>query len=452
MKRKDWIRFLVIIAVILVSLWFLYPPGEKIKLGLDLQGGSELLLQADIPPGTKPEDVNDIMDRVVTIINNRVNQYGMTNPVITRQGTNRVLVQLPGTRNIEEARRLVGQTALLEFRKVIEVGEKGETLTPTSVFQEILYDREGRPHLVEREPLLTGAALADARVRTRTTPVRGKGPLYIELTFNSEGAKIFRDVINQLNVHDQLAIVLDNVVYSAPEVTQNIKDAAASSPRLRNAVIEGNFTMEEARTLAIVLRAGALPVNVEIVQETSVGPTLGRDSIRRGIISIFTGFVLVMIYMFLRYRWLGIVGNSALLLNMIIMFGALGLFKATLTLDGIAGIILTIGMTVDANVIIFERIREELRLGRAASIALKNGFQKSLSAIIDANATTLAVALILLVMGTGPVKGFAVTLTIGIIGSMFCALFFSRFLLDTTGLIERVHVRMPQERPAKAGA
>ncbi len=453
MRRNYWIRFAVIIAVILVSLWFLYPPGERIKLGLDLQGGSELLLQADIPPGTDPQEVNDIMDRVITIINNRVNQYGMTNPVITRQGTNRVLVQLPGTRDIEEARQLVGRTALLEFRKVIEAGEKGDTLTPTSIFQEVLYDREGRPYLVEREPLLTGAALADARVRTRTTPVRGKGPLYIALTFNSEGAKIFRDVINQLEVHDRLAIVLDRVIYSAPEVTESIKEAAATSPRLREAVIEGNFTLEEARTLAIVLRAGALPVNVEIVQETSVGPTLGRDSIRRGIISILTGFVLVMIYMFLRYRWLGLVGNSALLLNMIIMFGALGLFKATLTLDGIAGIILTIGMTVDANVIIFERIREELRLGRVANIALRNGFQKSLSAIIDANATTLAVALILLVMGTGPVKGFAVTLTIGIIGSMFCALFFSRFFLDTTGLIERVHVRpVPQEKPAKAGA
>jgi len=450
MKRNDWLRFLTILVVIVAAVIFVFLPSFSgsskrlinINLGLDLQGGSELTLQAQIPQGTTPQKASDIIDRVITILNNRVNQYGMTNPVIRRAGTDRVVIELPGTKNTAEARQLIGRTALLEFLKVDEAGTKGDVLEPSSLSEEVLYDRDQNPYIVEREPLLTGAALSDARVRTRTTPAQGQGPLYISLSFNAQGAKRFRDVINQLNVHDRLAIVLDNTIYSAPEITQSIKGAAASSPSLRGASIEGRFTADEARLLAIVLRAGSLPVEVKIIQENTVGPSLGKDSIRRGVLSIIIGFILVIIYMFLRYRWLGLVGNLALILNMFIVFGGLAAFHATLTLDGIAGIILTIGMTVDANVIIFERIKEELRAGKSSSPAVKAGFQKSLSAIFDANLTTLAVAFILLLMGTGPVKGFAVTLSIGIIGSLFCALFFSKFLLDTTGLAQRVAVEI----------
>ncbi len=453
MKRNDWLRFLAILAVMVAAVIFIFLPsfsGSKekalnINLGLDLQGGSRLTLEAQIPEGASMQESGDIIDRVITILNNRVNQYGMTNPAIRRAGTNRVVVELPGTKEITEARQLIGRTALLEFRKVIDAGKKGDILEPTSLSEEVLYDREGNPYLVEREPMLTGAVLNDARVRTRTTPAQGQGPLYIELSFNSEGAKIFRDVINRLDVRDRLAIVLDNTIYSAPEISQGIKDEAARTSSIRNAEITGRFPTDEARLLAIVLRAGALPVEVDIVQESSIGPSLGKDSIQRGIISIITGVILVIIYMFLRYRWLGLVGNLALVLNMFIMFGALAAFKATLTLDGIAGIILTIGMTVDANVIIFERIKEEFRAGKSSGPAVKGGFQKSLSAIFDASLTTLAVAFILLLMGTGPVKGFAVTLSIGIIGSLFCALFFSRFLLDTTGLTQRVEVTVKPE-------
>jgi preprotein translocase subunit SecD len=453
MKRNDWLRFLTILVVLIASVIFIFLPSFtgsakrmiNINLGLDLQGGSRLTLEAQIPEGMSMQEAGDIIDRIITILNNRVNQYGMTNPVIRRAGTKRVVVELPGTKDIAEARKLIGRTALLEFRKVVEAGTKGDILEPTSLSEEVLYDREGNPYIVEREPLLTGAALSDARVRTRTTPAQGQGPLYITLSFNSEGAKRFRDVINQLNVDDRLAIVLDNTIYSAPRITESIKNAAATQSTLKSAEITGRFTTDEARLLAIVLRAGALPVEVKIIQENSIGPSLGKDSIRRGIISIVTGFILVIIYMFLRYRWLGLVGNLALILNMFIVFGALAAFKATLTLDGIAGIILTIGMTVDANVIIFERIKEELRAGKSSGPAVKAGFQKSLSAILDASLTTLAVAFILLLMGTGPVKGFAVTLSIGVIGSMFCALFFSKFLLDTTGLTQRVEVRIRPE-------
>jgi preprotein translocase subunit SecD len=452
-RRNDWLRLLLILAVIIAAVIFLFLPsfsgaGERlvnINLGLDLQGGSQLTLEAQIPEGTSLQDTSDIIDRIITILNNRVDQYGMTNPVIRRAGTKRIVVELPGTRDIAQARQLIGRTALLEFRRVVEEGKKGEVLTPTSLNEEVLTDRDRNPYVVEREPLLTGAALSNAVVRTRSTPQPGQGPLFIELSFNTEGARLFRDVINRLTTQDRLAIILDNTIYSAPYITENIKEAAATSPSLREAVIEGRFTADEARLLAIVLRAGSLPVEVEIVQESSVGPSLGEDSIRRGMISLITGFVLVMLYMFLRYRLsLGLVGNLALLLNMVIVFGGLAAFRATLTLDGIAGIILTIGMSVDANVIIFERIKEELRAGKLSGPAVKGGFMKSFSAILDANVTTLAVAFILLLMGTGPVKGFAVTLSIGVVGSMFCALFFSRFLLETTGLAERVGVPLEQ--------
>jgi preprotein translocase subunit SecD len=453
MKRANLWRFLLILAVVLAACLFLFFPAltgsakrlVNINLGLDLLGGSQLTLEAQIPEGTSLQEANDILERIVTILNNRVDQYGMTNPVIRRAGTKRIVVELPGTRDISEARQLIGRTALLEFRKVLEAGKKGDILTPTSLNEEVLFDRDGNPYLVEREPMLTGAALSNAQVRTRSTPAAGQGPLFISLEFNTEGARIFRDVINQLKVNDRLAIVLDNTIYSAPSVTENIKQAASTSPTLKEAVIEGRFTAEEARLLAIVLRAGALPVDVEIVQESSIGPTLGEDSIRRGMMSMIIGFILVIIYMFLRYRWLGVVGNAALLLNMILVFGALAAFRATLTLDGFAGIILTIGMSVDGNVIIFERIKEELRAGKGIGPAVKAGFQKSYSAILDSNITTIATALVLLLMGTGPVKGFAITLVIGVAGSMFCAIFFSRFLLDTTGIAERAALALKPE-------
>jgi preprotein translocase subunit SecD len=453
MKRANLWRFLLILAVVLAACLFLFFPAltgsakrlVNINLGLDLLGGSQLTLEAQIPEGTSLQEANDILERIVTILNNRVDQYGMTNPVIRRAGTKRIVVELPGTRDISEARQLIGRTALLEFRKVLEAGKKGDILTPTSLNEEVLFDRDGNPYLVEREPMLTGAALSNAQVRTRSTPAAGQGPLFISLEFNTEGARIFRDVINQLKAGDRLAIVLDNTIYSAPSVTENIKQAASTSPTLKEAVIEGRFTAEEARLLAIVLRAGALPVDVEIVQESSIGPTLGEDSIRRGMMSMIIGFILVIIYMFLRYRWLGVVGNAALLLNMILVFGALAAFRATLTLDGFAGIILTIGMSVDGNVIIFERIKEELRAGKGIGPAVKAGFQKSYSAILDSNITTIATALVLLLMGTGPVKGFAITLVIGVAGSMFCAIFFSRFLLDTTGIAERAALALKPE-------
>ena len=254
------------------------------------------------------------------------------------------------------------------------------------------------------------------------------------------------DALRQLAIDDRLAIVLDGTIYSAPRITESIKQAAAQGWRQvkDSTTITGQFTKEEATRIAIVLRAGALPVEIKVVEENTIGPTLGSDSIRAGMITIVTGFVLILLYMPIYYRVLGIVTDVALVLNMLIVFATLVLFRATLTLPGIAGIILTIGMTVDANVIIFERIKEERRTGRSTLAAVRAGFEKSLSALIDANVTTLLTAVILLLVGTGPIKGFAVTLGIGVVGSLFCALVASRLLLEKAGFAEHIPVKVTQ--------
>ncbi|MFQ5795791.1 MAG: protein translocase subunit SecD [Candidatus Bipolaricaulia bacterium] len=440
-ERENWIKLGIIVAVVVVALYFLYPIDESIRLGLDLQGGVRLLLEAQVV-GANVDQRREILDRVVTILNNRVDQFGLTEPTITRAGTDRVLVELPGTENPEEARRLIGRTALLEFKRVVRVGGLGEELIPEQLGQQVLRDRDGNVYLVDEEPVLTGAALSDARVRIDQ---QSPDPIYIALTFNRDGAEQFTRAINRLQVNEQLAIVLDGVIQSAPFISQGIKDAARSG-RVDQARIEGRYTVEEGRSLAIVLRAGALPVDVTILQEESVGPTLGADSVRRGVISITAGFILILIYMVIRYRWLGLVANLALLLNMLIIFGALAGFRATLTLPGIAGVILTIGISVDANVIIFERIKEERRAGKSPRASIRGGFQKSLSAVLDANITTLAAASILLLLGTGPIRGFAITLGIGILGSLFAALFVTRFILITTGLTPQLPAKVTEQK------
>jgi len=450
MTRNDWIRLGSVLLILFGALAILYPfwPLNKvIPLGLDLQGGVRLVLQAQGTENMDAKERDDTINRIITILNNRVDQYGMANAEIKRLGTNRVLVNLPGTKDPREARQLIGQTAMLEFKKVIQAGTSpNEDLVPTSPDQEVLRDRNGIPYIVESTPLLTGAALADARVHT-SQAIQTAGQLYIALTFNKEGAQQFVNALKRLKVDDRLAIVLDNVIYSAPRITESIKSAAAQGWRAvkDSTTIQGKFTKDEATRIAIVLRAGALPVAVKVVEENTVGPTLGSDSIRRGMISIVTGFILVILYMPIYYRLFGFVADIALLLNMIIVFAALALFHATLTLPGIAGIILTIGTTVDGNVIIFERIKEERRAGKSPLAAVRGGFEKSLSTIVDANVTTLLTALILLLVGTGPIKGFAITLGIGVVGSMYCALVVSRLLIEKAGFANYIPVRVTAE-------
>jgi preprotein translocase subunit SecD len=449
--RSDWLRVGLVIAVAVAALIFVYPfwpLDEVVQLGLDLQGGVRMVLEPEGIAEMSEETKNDVLAQIIAILDNRVNQYGLANPEIRVFGGDRILVNLPGTTDPEDARRLIGQTAMLEFRRVIKAGDSAlDELIPTSSSQEIFRNRDGIPYIVDREILLTGAALADANVGA-STALQASSRFYIQLEFTEEGAKRFASIMAQMDVNELLAIILDGTVYSAPAISESIKTAAAQGWRNivdSTTISGGSIDQEEAKILAIALRAGALPVGISIAEETTVGPSLGADSIRRGVMTIVIGFVIILIYMFAFYRVLGFVGNIALILNMLIVFAALSVFGAVLTLPGIAGIILTIGMTVDANVIIFERVKEERRTGKSPLAAVRAGFEKSMSTLFDANITTLITAVILLLLGTGPIRGFAVTLGIGVLGSLFCALVASRFLMEKTGFASFIPVKVVGE-------
>ena len=368
------------------------------------------------------------VDQSLETIRNRVDQFGVSEPEIIPQGKDRILIQLPGVKDPQRAINLIGKTALLEFKLLDEEHSVDDALNrgnipPGSI---VLYGskidpntqrRIKVPYLLKKKTLLTGDALEDARVQISNR----FGEPYVGLKFDSQGARDF-DRITAQNVNKRLAIVLDEVVHSAPVIQERISGGQAQ--------ITGTFTMEEARDLAIVLRAGALPAPVIILEQRTVGPSLGQDSIDKGLLSIIVGSILVILFMVAYYRLSGFIANLALIMNIIIIMGALAAFKATLTLPGIAGIVLTIGMAVDANVLIFERIREEARLGKSPSASIDSGYAKALITIVDANITTLIAALVLFQFGTGPVKGFAVTLSIGIISSMFTAIFVTRIVYD----------------------
>ncbi|MFP3953075.1 MAG: protein translocase subunit SecD [Candidatus Acetothermia bacterium] len=437
-RQNKLIKAGLIVVVLGLVLFFLYPYfpiDDVINLGLDLKGGTRIVLQAEGIDDMSGEERSKTIDRIVTILNNRVNQYGLTEPTIRPLGDKRVEVELPGTTDPEVARRLIGRTALLEFQKVVKSGSPGGSLSQTNQSQEVIPGREGDegesiPYLVQKTPLMTGKILKDATVKTSQDP---QNPIFVSLEFNSEGATTFAEVIKGLEPNqDRIAIVLDGVVQSAPVISQSIWDTAQNSNSIGRATIEGDFTADEAKRLAVVLRAGALPVEVNVLEQRTVGPSLGQDAIHAGVLTILVGFILVLLFMLLRYRWLGIVADIVLIFNMLIMFAALSMFEATLTLPGIAGVILTIGISVDANIIIFERIKEAVASGKTGTASIRDGFNKSLSTVVDANLTTLATAIILMYFGTGPVRGFAITLAIGIVGSLFCALVVSRFFLEET--------------------
>jgi len=439
MTRNDWIRFGVVLLVAIGALYLVYPfwpLQDVVQLGLDLQGGVRMVLEADLDEGMSADLRNETIDRLMTIIDNRINQYGLTNTEVRKFGGDRILVNLPGATDPGEARKLIGQTALLEFRRVVQAGTSPlDDLMPASSAQELLRDRDGVPFIVETDILLTGAALSNASVQASAS-LTTVGQYQISLQFNQEGAQQFAKIMIQVGAGERLAIILDNTVYSAPVIQESIVQVARNQGWRGvqdGSSISGITDSNEAKILAIALRAGALPVAVRIAEESTVGPTLGSDSIRRGMMTIVIGFVLILVYMIVFYRVLGTVANAALILNMLIVFGALVLFRAVLTLPGIAGIILTIGMTVDANVIVFERIKEERRTGKSPLAAVRSGFEKSLSTLLDANITTLITAVILLLLGTGPIRGFAITLGIGVVGSLFCALVATRLLLEKAG-------------------
>lgn len=366
-------------------------------------------------------------EQALETIRNRIDEFGVSEPDIRIQGENRILVQLPGVTDTQRAKDLIGRTARLNFQLVDETGDVATALKGTPPPGDmILYQIKENPQtgqisktpfLIKKQVLLDGSSLTDARVMIDS---QFNEP-YVGIEFDRKGARLFERITGE-NIKKRLAIVLDKTVYSAPVIQDRIAGGKAR--------ITGNFTTEEARDLAIALRAGALPAPVKILEERTVGPTLGADSIRTGIISMIVGGLLVILFMAFYYKGSGLIADFALVLNIILIGGGLAAFQATLTLPGIAGIILTIGMAVDANVIIFERIREELFSGKTPAAAVKAGFDRAALTVLDANVTTLIVAVVLFQFGTGPIKGFAVTLGLGIVASLFTALVLSKSCFD----------------------
>jgi preprotein translocase subunit SecD len=349
------------------------------------------------------------------IIRRRIDEVGTREPTIQRQGADRILIQVPGLGSASELKDIIGTTAQLTFQPV--VGRAASADENAGPGQEILpsLDEEGVYYILEEAPVVTGEELVDAQ-----PSFDQNGRPAVTFRFNPSGARKFGDYTAE-NIGSPFAIVLDDEVISAPVIQSHIPGGSG--------IITGNFSVEESTQLAVLLRAGALPAGLDFLEERTIGPELGADSIQAGKIACIVAFVLVLGFMALTYGLFGIFANLALLVNVGLIFGLLSAIGATLTLPGIAGIVLTIGMAVDANVLVFERIREELKTARGPARAIELGYERALSAIVDANITTFIVAVILFVMGSGPVRGFSVTLGIGIVTSVFTAIWVTRLFI-----------------------
>ncbi len=367
------------------------------------------------------------VDQSIEVLRNRIDEFGVSEPLIQRQGDKKIVVQLPGLEDPDEALNLIGKTAVLSFH-LLDYNVSSEAIATGT--QAVPFDDIVLPYRVtdpttgevisnsvtmvlKKEPVLTGSYLMDAEVMVSPQDNRP----YVSIKFDPTGAKIFEEITRN-NLQKNLAIVLDGTIYSAPTIKSVISGGDAS--------ISGNFTFKEANNLAIVLKAGSLPAPVSVAENRTVGASLGDDSIKNGVTASIIGFILIVLFIGIYYRLSGIVANIALILNLLLILAVLAQFKATLTLPGIAGIMLTLGMAVDANVLIFERIREELRKGRTVINAIDIGYSKALTAIIDSNLTSLIAAVVLFQFGTGPIKGFAITLSVGLLASMFTAIFVTR--------------------------
>ncbi|NLM94603.1 MAG: protein translocase subunit SecD [Firmicutes bacterium] len=382
MGRGRSVRLVVILILLLAAGGVLYT--RPINLGLDLQGGIHVVLEGVETPELPLTE--DAMNRALAVIDRRVNALGVTEPVLQRLGDRRIIVELPGVEDQEQAIGVIGKTAVLEFKD------------PTG------------------ETVLTGADLANAALGRDHM-----GRPAVDVEFTAAGAKKFADVTTKWVGH-QMPILLDNKVISSPVIQTPITEGKGQ--------ITGGFTTESASELVILLRAGSLPVPLEVVEIRNVGPILGQESIDRSLRAGIIGIIGVVLFMLAYYRLPGGIANLALAIYVVLVLAELALVRATLTLPGIAGIILSIGMAVDANVIIFERIKEEVAAGKRARAAVRAGFGRALATVLDANITTLITALVLFNFGTGPIKGFAVTLSLGILTSMFTAIVVTRVFLD----------------------
>lgn len=452
------IRWAIILIVLFGSLALLYPsydwysktPAERAKmeasgerpkrilnLGLDLRGGSSLLLELDVSKLDAKETLNDAMQRAIEIIRNRIDQYGVGEIPITRQGEKWISVQLPGIANPQQAEALIGKTAMLEFRIVKDTPEAQEAVNKINELENpftaegalseeaqklvpadtvVMKDKEGYVMALSASAPVTGADLEDARV----SPSGEYGYPEVNFKFNTEGGKKFGNLTGN-NIDKRLAIVLDNTVQSAPNIQSRIS---------RDGRITGRFTMEEARQLAIILRAGALPAPVNIIEKRVIGPGLGEDSIRSGVKASLLGFIFIVLFMSIYYRFSGVISSVALGLNLVFLLALMAYFSATLTLPGIAGIILSLAMAVDANVLILERMREEHLKGQPLPMVIKEGYDKAWSAIFDSNLTTWIASLLLFQFGSGPVKGFALTLTLGLLVGVFTSVYVTRSIYE----------------------
>ncbi|MBP3513088.1 MAG: protein translocase subunit SecD [Elusimicrobiaceae bacterium] len=459
MSNKLAVKWGLIIAILLGSLYLIYPnykwyskplteretldalgerPKRMLNLGLDLRGGSSLLLELEVSKLSAKEPLNEAMARAIEIIRNRIDQYGVAETSITKQGDKWIMVQLPGVSNPQRAEELIGKTAMLEFRivkndtsvaqKAIEKLESLDkpfddngNLVPevaklVPAGYQIMRNKEGGYSIVTDTAPVTGADLENARV----VMMGENGYPEVSFEFNAEGSKKFGQLTGA-NIGKNLAIVLDNTVQSAPTIQARIT---------KQGRISGTFSAEEARALAIVLKAGALPAPVKVIEKKTIGPTLGEDSIKSGLSASFYALVIILAFMLVYYKAAGFIADIALLLNFVFTVAIMSYFSATLTLPGIAGMILSLAMAIDANVLIIERMREEKLLGKPVYEIINLGYDKAWSAIFDSNITTIIVGACLLQFGTGPVKGFAVTLIIGLLVSLFTAVFVTRAIYE----------------------
>jgi protein-export membrane protein SecD len=397
-------------------------PRSKITLGLDLKGGIDLVYQVDLNSIQENDSIADAVKRSVEIIRNRIDMYGIAEPSIKAQEGNRIRIQLPGVKDPERVKQLIQNTAMLQFHMVIDQALTAAQLEPINPENEIVLMKPASPNQqamwfkLHKKPEVSGRDLKFAKVS-----FDDMGAPIVHLEFNSEGAAKFAQVTGN-NIGSQLAIVLDNKVHSAPVIQARITGGMAQ--------ITGRFSLEEAQNLAIVLRAGALPASLIALESRVVGPTLGQESIVAGWSAGTIGAILVLMYMAVFYKFCGVLADLAVLFNTLIIFAVLVFFGGTLTLPGIAGLILTIGMAVDANVIIFERIREEYRSGKTVKAAINAGFDRALACIIDSNVTTLLTVAILYAFGSGPIRGFATTLGIGLVANVFTAIICVKLALD----------------------
>jgi preprotein translocase subunit SecD len=393
--------------------------GSSGQRSLEVSDAGGGLIRLTVTQAAVTERIRQTIEQSIQIVERRVNQLGTVEPVIQRQGTDRILVQVPGLQDPSRLKELLGKTAKMEFRMVDttvppDQAQQGRVPPDSEVLMSSTSPKI--PYVIKKQVLVSGGDLTDAQPGFD----QRSGEPIVSFRFNTSGSRKFAQATSE-NVGQPFAIVLDNEVISAPVIREPITGGSGQ--------ISGSFTVQQANDLAILLRAGALPAPLTVIEERTVGPGLGQDSIEKGELAAYVGSILVIVFMLATYRLFGVFANIAVAINVAMIFGVLSLLNATLTLPGIAGIVLTVGIAVDSNVLIYERIREELRSGRTAISAIDAGFRRALSTILDSNITTFIAAAVLFYIGTGPVRGFAVTLGIGIITTVFTAFTLTRLIV-----------------------